>query len=161
MPGPDPHRIAQYALRRQVGSGAIGLVHEAHDVDRSVAIKLMHPAASASARRVERFLREARSAAQPIHPHVALILQVIRHEGSTFIAKEWLEGGDLRSAAWAASLETHADLHAQQDLTLLARSANQGLRPVTTACVRPSRPLSRLCRGGLDILRSWPARCRR
>ncbi len=100
MPGPDPLRIAQYALRRQVGSGAMGQVHEAHDIDldRPVAIKLLHAGAAADERLVERFLREARSAAQLIHPHVALIYQVGRHEGQTFIAMEWLEGGDLAQA---------------------------------------------------------------
>lgn len=39
---PPLPRLGQYELRRQVGSGAMGVVHEGHDVDldRPVAIKL-------------------------------------------------------------------------------------------------------------------------
>ncbi len=97
---PDATRLGPYELRRQVGSGAMGRVHAAHDVDldRPVAIKLLHAGAAADPRLVERFLREARSAAQLIHPNVALIFQVGHHAGQTFIAMEWLEGGDLSQA---------------------------------------------------------------
>lgn len=78
----------------------MGVVHRAHDVDldRPVAIKLLHAGAAADPTLVERFLREARSAAQLVHPHVALVYQVGRHEGQTFIVMEWLAGGDLAQA---------------------------------------------------------------
>ena len=93
-------RLAQYDLFRQVGSGAMGVVHEGHDIDldRPVAIKLLNANAARDPKLIERFLREARSAAQLIHPNVALIYQVGRHEDLTFIAMEWLDGGDLSQA---------------------------------------------------------------
>ena len=98
--GAPPRRLAQYELLRKVGSGAMGEVHQAHDLDldRTVAIKLLHAASAADPALNERFLREARSAAQLIHPHVALVYQVGRHEGLTFIVMEWLDGGDLAHA---------------------------------------------------------------
>ena len=98
--GAEPQRLAQYELRRKVGSGATGEVHQAHDLDldRPVAIKLLHAASAADPTLSERFLREARSAAQLVHPHVALVYQVGRHEGLTFIVMEWLDGGDLAQA---------------------------------------------------------------
>ena len=100
-PGAEPRRrLAQYELLRKVGSGAMGEVHQAHDLDldRTVAIKLLHATSAADPSLNERFLREARSAAQLIHPHVALVYQVGRHEGLTFIVMEWLDGGDLAHA---------------------------------------------------------------
>jgi predicted ATPase len=100
-PGSAPRRrLAQYELLRKVGSGAMGEVHQAHDLDldRTVAIKLLHATSAADPTLNERFLREARSAAQLIHPHVALVYQVGRHDGLTFIVMEWLDGGDLAHA---------------------------------------------------------------
>lgn len=98
--GAPPRRLAQYELLRKVGSGAMGEVHQAHDLDldRAVAIKLLHASSAADPALNERFLREARSAAQLIHPHVALVYQVGRHDGLTFIVMEWLDGGDLAHA---------------------------------------------------------------
>jgi non-specific serine/threonine protein kinase len=94
-----PQRLAQYELQRRVGSGAMGVVHEARDVDldRTVAIKLLHGGGDSdeAAEQAERFTREARAAASLVHPNVAVIYQVGRHEGATFIAMEWLDGGDL------------------------------------------------------------------
>ncbi|NRF65533.1 protein kinase [Aquincola sp. S2] len=99
-PSPAPRRLLQYELLRQVGSGAMGVVHQARDVDldRLVAIKLLHGVSAADPKLVERFLREARSAAQLIHPNVALVYQVGRQDGLTFIVMEWLDGGDLGQA---------------------------------------------------------------
>lgn len=100
---PSPgERLAQYQLLRQVGEGAMGVVHEALDLDldRRVAIKLLHddlpgrpdPLAS------ERFLREARTAARLTHPHVAAVYQIGRDDERLFIVMEWLDGGDLGQA---------------------------------------------------------------
>lgn len=101
LPSPG-ERLAQYQLLRQVGEGAMGVVHEALDLDleRRVAIKLLHddlpgrpdPLAA------ERFLREARTAARLTHPHVAAVHQVGRDGDRLFIVMEWLDGGDLGQA---------------------------------------------------------------
>jgi non-specific serine/threonine protein kinase len=101
-------RLAQYELFKQVGVGGMGVVYLARDVDleRQVAIKLLKlPGISRDAtvnteqRLVERFLREARSAAKLNHPNVAAVYQIGRHEHAgqslTFIAMEWLSGGSL------------------------------------------------------------------
>ncbi|WP_284619547.1 protein kinase domain-containing protein [Aquabacterium humicola] len=93
-----PERLLQYTQLRAVGHGGMGVVYQARDVDldRPVAIKLLHGAAGgADPTLVERLLREARSAAQLIHPNVALVYQVGRQDGLTFIVMEWLDGGDL------------------------------------------------------------------
>ena len=102
--GSVPQRLAQYEIVRKVGAGAMGVVYLARDVDldRPVALKLLHdtevnPVARQQAE--ERFLREARTAAQISHPNVAGIHQVGRAEGHTFLAMEWIDGGDLAQRA--------------------------------------------------------------
>jgi len=102
-------RLAQYAIVRQVGAGAMGMVYEARDtdLDRRVAIKLLKlpEGEPDDAMLGERFLREARTAAQLTHPNVAVIYQVGRQGGVPFIAMEWLEGVDL-----ARRVATHGPL---------------------------------------------------
>ena len=102
--GSVPQRLAQYEIVHKVGAGAMGVVYLARDVDldRPVALKLLHdtevnPVARQQAE--ERFLREARTAAQISHPNVAGIHQVGRAEGHTFLAMEWIDGGDLAQRA--------------------------------------------------------------
>src|SRR5262249_15270317 len=72
------------------------------DLDRPVAIKLLRLAARPSStlttgdpRAADRFLREARLAAKLNHPNVAAIYQIGRHDSHTFIAMEWIDGGNL------------------------------------------------------------------
>ncbi|MDE2367727.1 MAG: protein kinase [Burkholderiales bacterium] len=100
MASPPFEMLAQYRLQQQVGAGAMGVVHRAFDVDleRPVAIKLLHPDDAGDAELVQRFLREARSAAQVLHPNVALVYQAGQHDGRIYIVMEWLGGGDLAQA---------------------------------------------------------------
>lgn len=99
---PARRRMAQYELWREVGSGAVGTVWQARDLDlgRWAAVKLLqvHGHAGDDPFRVERFFREARSAAQLTHPNVAQVYQVGTVDGQPFIAMEWLDGTDL--SAW-------------------------------------------------------------
>jgi len=62
---------------------------------RRVAIKLLPASISANQRNVQRFLREARSAAKLNHPNVVMVYQVGEHEGQIFIVMEYVEGGTL------------------------------------------------------------------
>lgn len=92
-------RLAQYELIRQVGMGGMGVVFLARDLDlrRDVALKVLRAEVTDNdpTRSHERFLREAQSAARLNHPNVATVYQIGRHEGVTFIAMEWMEGGSL------------------------------------------------------------------
>src|SRR5262245_23765287 len=66
-----PTTIGRFQIRAWLGRGAFGDVYRAYDpvLDREVALKVPRESALDSPERVERFLREAKSAARLHHPH--------------------------------------------------------------------------------------------
>jgi len=89
---------ARYRLVRELGRGATGVVYLARDVelDRDVAIKLLHPhlAGTARADALARFFHEARVMASLRHPNVVAVLDL--DEASRRIVMELAAGGTLR-----------------------------------------------------------------
>jgi hypothetical protein len=94
-----PAHIGRYRLLDLLGAGGMGEVYRAHDpqLDRTVALKLprFDGPPQEVARRVERFQREARAAAQVWHPHVCPIFDVGEHEGRPFVVMALIEGQSL------------------------------------------------------------------
>ncbi len=108
----DPNRTASYReaetklvgrfrLIDRVGAGAFGEVWKAHDsqFDRDVALKLPRKESLTDAE-VERFLREARVAAQLQHPNVVHLYDAAQADGLVYIVSEFIEGMNLTE--WTA-----------------------------------------------------------
>ncbi|MGZ6143109.1 MAG: serine/threonine-protein kinase [Myxococcales bacterium] len=97
-------RIGRYVVRGILGAGGMGAVYSAHDpdLDRCVAIKLLHPCYDQpeEPERSERLLSEARAMARLAHGNVVHIYDVGKHGLRAFIAMELVEGQTLR--AWLA-----------------------------------------------------------
>ncbi len=87
----------RYSLVRELGRGGMGVVFLAREValDRLVAIKLLPPALAANASLRDRFLREARTAAQLSHPHIVPIHAVESHEALVFFVMAYIRGETL------------------------------------------------------------------
>ncbi|MGH2721312.1 MAG: protein kinase domain-containing protein, partial [Actinomycetota bacterium] len=88
----------RYRLQAKVADGAIGSVWHASDevLDRSVAVKILHPHLAADDLFRERFRLEALSAARLTHPNIVGIYDTGDGEGTPFLVMEHLEGGTLR-----------------------------------------------------------------
>jgi eukaryotic-like serine/threonine-protein kinase len=97
--GPAPgSRLDQFELVECLGTGAFGQVFKAIDteLDRPVAVKVLRGGAGASREDVERFLREARSAARLRHPAIVAIHATGQApDGSPFLVEEFVHGPTL------------------------------------------------------------------
>ena len=84
-------------MRNKLGAGAFGTVYRAYDpqLDREVALKVPNPGMLDSPRRVERFLREAKSAAQLRHPHIVPVFDTGKDGDSYYIASAFIDGKQL------------------------------------------------------------------
>ena len=88
----------KYRIERVLGVGGMGIVVAARheELDQLVAIKFVRDDALGNDDAVERFLREARSAAKLKSEHVARVLDVGRLEtGAPYMVMEFLDGTDL------------------------------------------------------------------
>ncbi|MGZ4627255.1 MAG: PASTA domain-containing protein [Kineosporiaceae bacterium] len=73
-------------------------VYKATDgrLDRTVALKVMHPGLAEDDEFVSRFIREAKSAARLSHPNVVAVFDQGADEGHVFLAMEFVAGRTLR-----------------------------------------------------------------
>jgi tRNA A-37 threonylcarbamoyl transferase component Bud32 len=111
-------RLGRYELRNMLGRGAFGLVYRAWDttLNRDVALKRPRAGVLDAPGSVERFLREARSAAALRHPHIVAVLDVGEVDGEPYLVSALVEGRNLaeeladrrpgfrKAAEWVVSL---------------------------------------------------------
>ncbi len=88
----------RYKILNRIGSGGMGDVYLAEDghLGREVALKVLHRRFAQDAEFVERFRREARAAAGLQHPNVVGVYDRGDHEGTYYIAMEYLRGRTLK-----------------------------------------------------------------
>ncbi|HEX9755687.1 MAG TPA: protein kinase [Gemmatimonadales bacterium] len=91
--------LGEYEILVELGSGGMATVFLAHDLqlDRRVAIKVMHPSLLIGEDMVERFLLEARTAAGLSHPNIIPIYAVRVQENLLFFVMKFVEGRPLDS----------------------------------------------------------------
>src|SRR5262249_38888751 len=88
----------RYIVMRKLGSGGMADVYLAEDKElgRRVALKLLNDRHANDDQFVERFRREAQSAAGPNHPNIVPVLGRGQAEGTYYTAMESLEGRTLK-----------------------------------------------------------------
>ncbi|HEX3803828.1 MAG TPA: Stk1 family PASTA domain-containing Ser/Thr kinase [Solirubrobacteraceae bacterium] len=88
----------RYKVLHRLGAGGMADVYLAQDeqLDREIALKLLHRRFAEDAAFVERFRREAKAAASLQHPNVVSVFDRGTFDGTYYIAMEYLEGRTLK-----------------------------------------------------------------
>jgi serine/threonine protein kinase len=86
--------ISHYKIREPIGSGGMGEVYKAVDLQlgRVVALKALLPLKATEPAAHQRFLREARAASILSHPSICTIYEIGEADDLTFIAMQYVEG---------------------------------------------------------------------
>jgi len=101
----------RYEIHKRIGRGGMADVFSARDLllDRQVAVKVLFPEFATDANFVERFRREAQSAASLSHPNIVNVYDWGKYEGTYFIVMEEVQGRTL-----AEILTTNKQLTSKQ-----------------------------------------------
>ncbi|MCM3265254.1 MULTISPECIES: Stk1 family PASTA domain-containing Ser/Thr kinase [Streptomyces] len=88
----------RYRIDARIAVGGMATVYRALDtrLDRVLALKVMHPSLAADASFVERFIREAKSAARLDHPNVVGVFDQGTDGSYVYLAMEYVSGCTLR-----------------------------------------------------------------
>ena len=118
--------LSHYRIISKLGAGGMGEVYLAHDttLDRKVALKILTSDLATKGQRMERFVREAKAAAALSHPNIAQIFEIGEHEGTHYIAMEFIDGVTLRDK-----------IHQKTDLRQLMRHLQHIAEGLTKAHV--------------------------
>ena len=90
-------KIGDFEVVREIGRGGMGVVYEAHQIslNRRVALKVLLGIGRSNPQAVERFRREASSAARLTHPNIIQVYAFGEADGHHFIAMEFVDGPSL------------------------------------------------------------------
>ncbi|MGI8684077.1 MAG: Stk1 family PASTA domain-containing Ser/Thr kinase [Acidimicrobiales bacterium] len=120
---PQPAQVYsdRYEILRQVARGGMAEVYLARDqlLDRRVALKVLFPELSIDRSFVERFRREAQSAANLSHPNIVSVYDWGEEEDTYYIVMEYIDGRPL-----SALIRSQGPLLADRAATIGADVAN-------------------------------------
>ncbi|MEM6329772.1 MAG: serine/threonine-protein kinase, partial [Planctomycetota bacterium] len=98
---PGHGQLGDLRLVREVGRGGMGVVYEAvqQSLGRRVAVKVLPQRTLFDTQRLERFRREARTAAALQHPHIVPIYGVGEQDGIHYLTMQLIDGAGLDEVA--------------------------------------------------------------
>ena len=90
-------QVGDYRILREIGRGGMGIVYEAEQMSlkRHVALKVLLGRTGRNAAALERFRREARSAARLHHSNIVPVFEVGQHGDVLFYAMQMIAGQSL------------------------------------------------------------------
>jgi serine/threonine-protein kinase len=90
-------QLENYKVLERIGEGGMGSVYRAFDVmlERDVALKFLHPDLARQPELVERFRAEAIVLARLMHPNIAHVHGLHRHNEEFYMAMEYVPGHTL------------------------------------------------------------------
>src|SRR4051812_42235084 len=98
MPDAIMKTVGRYEILREVGRGGMAMVYLARqtDLDRFVALKELGAFHASDPSFAQRFLRESRVAGSLSHPNIVTVHDYFEHDGTPYIAMEYVERGSVR-----------------------------------------------------------------
>jgi DNA-binding response OmpR family regulator len=95
----DGKLIGKYQVQEEIASGGTATVYRAiqQDLQRAVALKILHPHLTKEDTFTERFFREAKMMASLSHPHIIQVFDYGSQDGLYFLAMELVDGHSLDS----------------------------------------------------------------
>lgn len=96
-PSAAPQCLGDFRILREIGRGGMGVVYEAEQqsLGRRVALKILSQAGGHDAKNLERFQREARSAARLHHTNIVPVFGVGSHDDIHFLVMQLIPGQGL------------------------------------------------------------------
>jgi serine/threonine protein kinase/Tfp pilus assembly protein PilF len=91
--------VGLYRIMDQLGQGGMATVYKAYhpNLDRYVAIKVLHPAFKEDPGFLERFKREAQIVARLEHPNIVPVYDYADYEGQPYLVMKFIEGQTLKA----------------------------------------------------------------
>ena len=88
----------RYQITGRVARGGMATVYTATDqrLERTVALKIIHPSQATNVHFVDRFTDEAKTIARLTHPNVVAVYDQGRHLGLPYLVMEYVQGRTLR-----------------------------------------------------------------
>ena len=117
----------RYRVVRKIGAGGMADVYCAEDthLGRNVALKLLHARFAQDREFVERFRREASSAAGLQHPNVVGVYDRGEFDGTYYIAMEYCEGRSLKDIVARTALDPQRAIAIAKQILVAARFAHR------------------------------------
>jgi len=91
-------KVGQYEIISELGRGGMATVYKAYhtQLDRHVAIKVMHQTFADDSTFLERFNREARIVASLEHPHIVPVYDYAEYNGMPYLVMKFVQGRSLK-----------------------------------------------------------------
>ncbi|MPZ27521.1 MAG: PASTA domain-containing protein [Micromonosporaceae bacterium] len=121
----------RYRVRDRIARGGMATVYTAVDerLDRTVALKIVHPTQAGEPEFVDRFMDEAKAIARLTHPNVVAAYDRGTHDGLPYLVMEYVRGRTLREILGSRRRLTPVEALAitEQMLAAIAAAHRAGL----------------------------------
>ncbi len=99
MPFAEGETVGPYRITDRLGQGGMATVFRAYhpNLDRYVAIKVLHPSFKEDSSFLARFQREAQIVAKLEHPNIVPIYDYSEHNGEPYLVMKFIEGETLKA----------------------------------------------------------------
>lgn len=120
-------RVGQYEIISELGRGGMATVYKAYhaQLDRNVAIKVMHQTYIDDNNFIERFKREAQIVARLEHPHIVPVYDFSEYQGMPYIVMKFIQGRTLKERLFKKVLSLDEIIHIMQAVCSAATYAHK------------------------------------